>query len=112
MASRYGCLEPARRDAGGSFRLLVIAVVVYGVDIPGFRFVLVITVVLLTGMFAANLLGLIMLEHWGAHPQGRIPLVRSIYNSVQQVSGTVLAPNGPAIRQAVLTIQYPRAGSW
>ncbi|MCD0504638.1 DUF502 domain-containing protein [Bordetella petrii] len=81
-----------------------------GIDIPGFRFVLVIAVVLLTGMFAANLLGRTLLEQWEAL-LGRIPLVRSIYNSVKQVSDTVLAPNGQAFRQAVL-VQYPRAGSW
>ncbi|KAG0736067.1 hypothetical protein G6F24_018492 [Rhizopus arrhizus] len=42
---------------------------------------------------------------------GRMPLVRSIYNSVTPVSDTVLAPNGQAFRRAVL-VQYPRAGSW
>jgi len=82
----------------------------FGIDIPGFRFALVIVVVLLTGIFAANLLGRTLLEQWEAL-LGRIPLVRSIYNSVKQVSDTVLAPNGQAFRQAVL-VQYPRAGSW
>jgi uncharacterized membrane protein len=81
-----------------------------GVDIPGFRFVLVIVVVLLTGMFAANLLGRTLIDAW-ENILGRIPLVRSIYNSVKQVSDTVLAPNGQAFRQAVL-VQYPRQGSW
>lgn len=82
----------------------------FGINIPGFRFLLVIAVVLLTGIFAANLLGRTLLEQWEAL-LGRIPLVRSIYNSVKQVSDTVLAPNGQAFRQAVL-VQYPRAGSW
>ncbi|OZI32059.1 hypothetical protein CAL29_29940 [Bordetella genomosp. 10] len=82
----------------------------FGVDIPGFRFVLVIVVVLLTGVFAANLLGRTLVEQW-EKIVGRIPLVRSIYNSVKQVSDTVLAPNGQAFRKAVL-IQYPRHGSW
>jgi uncharacterized membrane protein len=82
----------------------------FGIYIPGFRFVLVIAVVLLTGVFAANLLGRTLLEQWESL-LGRIPLVRSIYNSVKQVSDTVLAPNGQAFRQAVL-VQYPRAGSW
>ncbi len=82
----------------------------FGVEIPGFRFVLVIAVVLLTGVLAANLLGRSLIEQW-ERILGRIPLVRSIYNSVKQVSDTVLAPNGRAFRQAVL-IQYPRAGSW
>jgi len=37
--------------------------------------------------------------------------VRSIYNSVKQVSDTILAPNGQAFREAVL-VQYPRHGAW
>ncbi|WP_369798733.1 DUF502 domain-containing protein [Achromobacter sp. DMS1] len=82
----------------------------FGVDIPGFRFLLVIVVVLLTGVFAANLIGRSMVEQW-ERLLGRIPLVRSIYNSVKQVSDTVLAPNGQAFRRAVL-VQYPRAGAW
>lgn len=82
----------------------------FGIYIPGFRFALVIAVVLLTGAFAANLLGRSLLEQWEAL-LGHIPLVRSIYNSVKQVSDTVLAPNGQAFRQAVL-VQYPRPGSW
>lgn len=82
----------------------------FGIDIPGFRFLLVIVVVLLTGVFAANLIGRTMVDQWESL-LGRIPLVRSIYNSVKQVSDTVLAPNGQAFRRAVL-VQYPRAGSW
>jgi len=82
----------------------------FGLDVPGFRFLLVILVVLLTGVFAANLIGRTLLERW-EQLLGRIPLVRSIYNSVKQVSDTVLAPNGQAFRQAVL-VQYPRPGSW
>lgn len=82
----------------------------FGVEIPGFRFVLVILVVLLTGIGAANLIGRTLLEKW-EQLLGRIPLVRSIYNSVKQVSDTVLAPNGQAFRQAVL-VQYPRPGAW
>ena len=82
----------------------------FGVDIPGFRFLLVIVVVLLTGVFAANLLGRTLVDQW-EKMVGRIPLVRSIYNSVKQVSDTVLAPNGQAFRQAVL-VQYPRQGAW
>ncbi len=72
---------------------------------------LVILVVLLDAASSrANLLGRTMLDQW-EKLLGRIPLVRSIYNSVKQVSDTVLAPNGQAFRQAVL-VQYPRQGSW
>lgn len=82
----------------------------FGRHIPGFGFLLVVVVVLLTGLTTANLLGRKLVEGWEAI-LGRIPLVRSIYNSVKQVSDTVLAPNGQAFRQAVL-VQYPRQGSW
>lgn len=82
----------------------------FGTHIPGFGFATVIVVVLLTGVFTANLLGRKLFEIWESL-LGRIPLVRSIYNSVKQVSDTVLAPNGQAFRKAVL-LQYPRAGAW
>ena len=82
----------------------------FGTYIPGFSLAVVILVVLLTGMGAANLIGRKLLEIWEGLLQ-RIPLVRSIYNSVKQVSDTVLAPNGQAFRKAVL-VQYPREGVW
>jgi len=65
---------------------------------------------LATCMFAANFLGRGILKY-SEKVLGRIPLVRSIYQSVKQVSDTLLAPNGQAFRQAVL-VQYPRAGCY
>jgi uncharacterized membrane protein len=40
-----------------------------------------------------------------------IPIVKSIYTSVKQVSDTLFSSSGQAFRQAVL-VQYPRAGSY
>jgi uncharacterized membrane protein len=82
----------------------------FGVHIPGFQLVLVLVVVLVTGLLGANFIGRALVDRW-EKLLGRIPLVRSIYNSVKQVSDTVLAPNGQAFREAVL-VQYPRQGSW
>jgi uncharacterized membrane protein len=82
----------------------------FGFRIPGFELVLVLLVVLLTGVLGANFIGRALVDRW-EKLLGRIPLVRSIYNSVKQVSDTVLAPNGQAFREAVL-VQYPRHGSW
>lgn len=82
----------------------------FGVHIPGFQLVLVLVVVLVTGLLGANFIGRALVDRW-EKLLGRIPLVRSIYNSVKQVSDTVLAPNGQAFREAVL-VQYPRHGSW
>lgn len=82
----------------------------FGLRIPGFQVVLVLVVVLVTGLFAANFIGRAFVERW-ENLLGRIPLVRTIYNSVKQVSDTVLASNGEAFREAVL-VQYPRQGAW
>ncbi|MEO6985940.1 MAG: DUF502 domain-containing protein [Paralcaligenes sp.] len=82
----------------------------FGVRIPGFPVILVLVVVLVTGLLGANFIGRAFVDRW-EKLLGRIPLVRSIYNSVKQVSDTVLAPNGQAFREAVL-VQYPRQGSW
>ena len=82
----------------------------FGIRIPGFPVVLVLVVVLVTGLLGANFIGRAFVDRW-EKLLGRIPLVRSIYNSVKQVSDTVLAPNGQAFREAVL-VQYPRQGSW
>ena len=82
----------------------------FGFDIPGFRVLVVLAVLLGTGVFAANFFGRNILR-WSEKLLGRIPLVRSIYHSVKQVSDTLLAPNGQAFRQAVL-VQYPRQGCW
>jgi uncharacterized membrane protein len=65
---------------------------------------------LLTGIFAANIFG----QWWLRQSDrliSRIPIVKSIYNSVKQVSDTLFSPKGNAFREAVL-VQYPRAGSW
>ena len=48
---------------------------------------------------------------WGDALVRRIPVVRSIYSSVKQVSDTLFSENGNAFRTAVL-IQWPREGSW
>lgn len=82
----------------------------FGVRIPGFELALVLIVILVTGLLFANFIGRAILSRWEAL-LGRIPLVRSIYNSVKQVSDTLFAPNGQAFREAVL-VQYPRPGSW
>ena len=42
---------------------------------------------------------------------GRIPVFKSIYNSVKQVSDTLFSSSGHAFRKALL-VQYPRDGSW
>ena len=65
---------------------------------------------LLTGVFATNVAGQWALRQ-GHRLLNRIPIVKSIYSSVQQVSDTLFSSSGNAFREAVL-VQYPRDGSW
>lgn len=82
----------------------------FGMDLPGFRILLVLLVLFATGLFAANFLGRSIVERWESL-LGRIPLVRSIYLSVKQVSDTLLKPNGQAFRQAVM-VRFPHGDAW
>jgi uncharacterized membrane protein len=78
--------------------------------IPGLGFVLLVALMLLTGVFVTNMFGQWWLRQWN-DLMGRIPIVKSIYSSVKQVSDTLFSSSGQAFREAVL-VQYPRAGSW
>ena len=82
----------------------------FGLNIPGLGVLLTVLVVAMTGLLARNIIGERLVLYWEAL-LGRIPIVRSIYSSVKQVSDTILSPNGQAFRRALL-VQYPRAGAW
>lgn len=77
---------------------------------PGLGVVVMLVMLLLTGMFVTNIFGQWALRQWD-RLLGRIPIVKSIYSSVKQVSDTLFSSNGNAFREAVL-VQYPHAGSW
>lgn len=78
--------------------------------IPGAGLIAVLLLVLATGVLVANFIGERLVRLWEML-LARIPIVRTIYSSVKQVSDTILSPNGQAFRKAVL-VQYPREGSW
>ena len=81
-----------------------------GMHIPGFGVVLTLVALLVIGATASNFVGR-KLVAWGDAVITRIPVVRSIYSSVKQVSDTVFSDNGNAFRTAVL-VQWPREGVW
>ena len=81
-----------------------------GVHVPGFGVLLALAIVLLIGAVASNFFGRKLVGWWDAL-LGRIPIVRSIYSSVKQVSDTLFSENGNAFRKAVL-VQWPREGVW
>lgn len=78
--------------------------------IPGFGVIVVLAAIFLTGLAVANIVGQWWLARWDGF-MARIPIVKSIYSSVKQVSDTLFSTSGNAFRQAVM-VEYPRAGSW
>jgi len=81
-----------------------------GYHIPGFGVLLALVILLVVGATASNFFGKKLVGWWNALLH-RIPIVRSIYSGVKQVSDTVFSESGNAFRTAVL-IQWPREGSW
>ena len=78
--------------------------------IPGLGVILVAIVIVGTGLFVANMFGQWSLRQWD-RLMTRIPVVRSIYSSVKQVSDTLFSGSGHAFSKALL-VQYPRQGAW
>jgi uncharacterized membrane protein len=79
-------------------------------QIPGLGVIVVVVMLLVTGVFATNIVGQWWLRQ-GSRVLSQIPIVKSIYSSVKQVSDTLFSSSGNAFREAVL-VQYPRQGSW
>lgn len=81
-----------------------------GVYVPGLGVILTLLVIFLTGLVTANIIGQRLIRFWEGL-LGRIPVVKSIYYSVKQVSDTLFSSNGEAFRKALL-VPYPHPGSW
>lgn len=81
-----------------------------GFHVPGAGLLMSALILLLTGMVAANIMGQRMVAWWEGL-LARIPIVRSIYSSVKQVSDTLLSPDGHSFRKAVL-VEFPQRGQW
>jgi uncharacterized membrane protein len=81
-----------------------------GFHIPGFGVLLTLLILLVVGATTSNFAGRKLVQ-WGDHLVSRIPVVRSIYSSVKQVSDTLFSESGNAFRTAVL-VQWPREGVW
>jgi uncharacterized membrane protein len=81
-----------------------------GVRIPGLGVILTLLVIVLTGMFGANFFGQKIIDLW-ERMLTRIPVVKSIYGGVKQVSDTLLSGSGHAFRK-VLLVRYPHPQAW
>ena len=82
----------------------------FGFDLPGIGALLTLLIVFVTGLIATNIFGRRIIDFWEGL-LARVPVVKSIYYSVKQVSDTLFSDTGTAFRKALL-VQYPRQGSW
>ncbi len=83
---------------------------ILGFDIPGVGTLLTLLIVFLTGLVTANFVGQRLVLFWES-VLSRIPVVKSIYYSVKQVSDTLFSGSGDAFRK-VLLVRYPHAEAW
>lgn len=84
--------------------------VLIGFHVPGFGVLLALAILLLVGAAVSNFIGNKIVQ-WGNSLLHRIPVVRSIYSGVKQVSDTLFSESGNAFRTAVL-VQWPRPDVW
>ncbi len=82
----------------------------FGMHIPGLGAIVTLLVILITGVLAANYFGRQLLVLW-ERVLARIPVVKSIYTSIKQVSDTLFSGSGEAFRK-VLLVRYPHAEAW
>jgi uncharacterized membrane protein len=80
-----------------------------GYHIPGFGLLMTAVVILVTGMIVANYLGEKLVSFWEGL-LSRIPLVRSIYSAVKQVTEAFVGSE-QSFQKAYL-VEYPRRGTW
>lgn len=81
-----------------------------GFSVPGLGVILAVSILIITGILAANLLGRQLVSLWEGL-LSRIPLVRTIYNSIKQITTTILTSDGKSFRKVVM-IEYPRKETW
>lgn len=81
-----------------------------GFYLPGLGMVLTLLVIFLTGLVTTNIIGQKLVRFWES-VLARIPIVKSLYYAVKQVSDTLFSHNGEAFRK-VLLVRYPHPQAW
>lgn len=80
-----------------------------GFHVPGLGLLFSMTIIIVTGIIAANYFGERLVDLW-ERGLGRIPLVRSIYSAVKQVTEAFVGSEQSF--QKAYIVQYPRVGTW
>ena len=79
-----------------------------GINIPGLGIILAVTVLILTGLLAANFVGRAFVGGW-ENLMDRIPFVRAVYSGAKNFAEMVFSDSSQSFKN-VLLIQYPRKG--
>ncbi len=82
----------------------------FGVHIPGTGLLIALIILLITGIITKNMLGRRFLQLWDKLIL-QIPIVKSIYKGIKQVSDTLLSSNGNSFRKALL-VKFPHNEAW
>ena len=81
-----------------------------GIDVRGVGVVVFLVFTIVIGWMAKGLIGRTLIRT-GENLVSRMPIVRSIYSGVKQISETIFAQTERSFETACL-IQYPRKGIW
>lgn len=81
-----------------------------GINLRGVGVIFFFVFTIVVGWIAKGLIGRSLIR-WGESLVDRMPVVRSIYNGIKQISETVFAQSERTFEKACL-IQYPRKGIW
>ncbi len=78
--------------------------------LPGIGLVFLFFMLTILGFFAANFLGKSLIRI-GERILNRMPIVRSVYNTLKQIFETVISEDAGSFQDVVL-VEYPRKGIW
>ncbi|MBL4803205.1 MAG: DUF502 domain-containing protein [Emcibacter sp.] len=78
--------------------------------LPGIGLVFLFFMLTTLGFLAANFLGRYLISI-GERMLNRMPIVRSVYNTLKQIFETVISENKGSFQKVVL-LEYPRKGLW
>ncbi len=79
-------------------------------NIPGIGIVIMTVIFILIGAFTAGFVGRFFVRT-SERVLDRVPIIRSVYGAVKQISQSVLAQQSKAFRDVVL-LEYPMKGKW
>jgi uncharacterized membrane protein len=82
---------------------------VWGYAIPGIGFIITITLIIIVGFMATNIIGRKLFLWW----EGiliKIPLLGKLYSTIKKITRSFLSPNKVSFKKVVL-VEFPRIGA-